>query len=209
LSVSLGLMLGPAVNLMVPGILTLPVMEMLEKPRMVVTLAQDLLEEQEIELQKQEAVEEVVGEQGSLVGRATMFPKLGEENKLEEEAAEVELQKSQVEEVEMEDKKEKEDVNQMVEEERQMVEDESQMAEENERLVGHRTDQSLEVAKGKVEEQVDALMRFSKHVLMSALALMPRSLVLVWLDAPRDARVYFIICICNNYGHHLVFSKII
>ena len=92
LSVALGLMSGPAASQMVLGTLILHVKGMCGKPRMVVILAPDHLEDQEIELQRQEVAEEGVEEQRFQAERATIFQRLEEENKLGEEVAEVELQ---------------------------------------------------------------------------------------------------------------------
>ena len=83
-------MSGPAASQMVLGTLILHVKGMCGRPRMVVTLAPDHLEAQEIELQRQEVAEEGVEEQRFQAERATIFQRLEEENG--EEVAEVELQ---------------------------------------------------------------------------------------------------------------------
>lgn len=169
-------MSGPAASQMVLGTLILHVKGMCGKPRMVVILAPDHLEDQEIELQRQEVAEEGLEEQRFQVERATI--RLEEENKLGEEVVEVELQKRQMEEAEIEDKAEKEEIkNEMAGDESLMVVDKRQMEEEKENLVVLRTEQSLAEAKEKTVGPGDAPIKSSRPVLMFALALMPRYLV--------------------------------
>ena len=156
---------------------------------MVVTLAQDHLEDQEIELQRQEVAEEGVEEQRFQVEKATIFLRLEEENQLGEEVAEVELQERLTEEAEIKDKAEKEEIkNEMVRAESLLVVDERQMEEVKENLVVHRTEQSLAEAKERAVEPGDAPMKSSRPVLMFAPALMPRYLVHVLRAALRDAK---------------------
>lgn len=110
MSVSPGLISGPAASQMVLGTLTLHVKEMCGRPRMDVTLAPDHLEDQETELQRQEEAEEETEEQRFQVERATIFPRQEEESNLREEVVEVGQQKRQMVEAEIEDRAEKEEI---------------------------------------------------------------------------------------------------
>lgn len=110
---------------MVLGTLILHVKEMCGRPRMVVTLAPDHLEDQETELQRQEEAEEEAEEQRFQEERATIFPRLEDESNLREEVAEVGQQKRQTEEAEIEDRTETEEVkNKTVGDESLMLVDE-------------------------------------------------------------------------------------
>jgi len=181
LSASQGHMSGPAANLMVPGIHTLRVMEMLERPRMGVILVQDHLGDLGTERQRRE----VEGEE-EVLQKVTMFPKRVAESKVVGQTKEAAVQRERVEEAEMEGKKETEEARkEMVEVKRRMVEIKMQIVEEKGNLGVDKAVQ-MEAANQRKE---DVLMLSSRPVLMSVLALILRSLVLAWLDVPKDVKI--------------------